>query len=87
MITQGPNEVLNLNPKILMNPKQHACTEKKNIVILHLHVSLMDIFCNWWSAHLIGQLLITIHLLLVILAGLVLRAGGQGFPPATFIGK
>ena len=29
MITEGPNEVLNLNPKILMNPKQHACTEKK----------------------------------------------------------
>ena len=54
---------------------------KKNIVILHLHVSLMDIFCNWRSAHLIGQLLIAIHLLLVILAGLVLRAGGRGFPP------
>ena len=29
MITEGPNEVLNLNPKILMNPTQHACTEKK----------------------------------------------------------
>ena len=70
-----------------MNPKLHVCTEKKNIVILHLQVSLMDIFCNWRSAHLIGQLLIPIHLWLVILAGLQLRAGDQGFSAVTFIGK